>query len=470
MAATLAPYPLAPPTTSQMRPSSSHPASLEARPASAPSAPSLAEARATPPPPPHPARDAPVDVGDVEQPPARSPRPRPRNATAATRDGDVAADVLREGRDASVWSAADADAETTAGAGDASDDDLDAGAATDSTHARRRARASCFVAWERDLLNLYVAFATLAAHLKSPETLLGFLVATASTLAYCLLPPSSDGAPTAAQHLAARLDFTLLGTAIVFPITFLVNETFRRRETALQRLAHFRALACQLQAALVMWRWKDARATQPPQEWEDHVAAVLHEAVATTSAILLLPKWSANRHLYTAQGRAYRRRVVERQRALTRRFVRAVALLHAAVEQLKGCGLTPSEATRLNQYTYLLHQEFESLVMIKSYRTTSIARSFARCMVLVCPAFYGPYYAWVAYDSGADPGFGFGFALALSLITTTVLQGLVKVQRALEDPFTSMFPAEVIAVQEEADEALASMGVVRAVAREVRGY
>ena len=352
------------------------------------------------------------------------------------------------------------DADTTAGL-----DDLDNGEA--NSGATSPGRWSVFVAWERDMLNLYVAFTTLFAHLRTPETLLGYLVAIASTLAFALLPPGQM--EVAGPYLTARLDFTLLGTAIVFPVSFLINETFRRRETALQRLAHVKALACQIQAAILLWRWKDARATEPAQEWEDHVAATLQEAVTSMSAILLLPKWSANRHLYTPQGLAFRRRVVERQRALTHRFVRAMTELHVAVETLKACGLTASEATRLNQYTYLLHHEMEGLLMIKSYRTTSIARSFARCMVLICPAFYGPYFAWVAYDSGADAPLGLGFAIALSLMTTTVLQGLVKVQRALEDPFSSVFPAEVIAVQEETDDTLLRMGVVRAVAREARG-
>ena len=329
---------------------------------------------------------------------------------------------------------------------------------------RRRCKIPCLVSWERDLLNLYVAFSTLAAHMRTPETLLGFLVATSSTVAYSLLPVSADGQ----QHLASRLDFTLLGTAVVFPVSFLINETFRRREMALQRLAHVKALVCQIQAAAVLWRWRGAASSEPPPEWDDQVAATLQEAVAAMIDLLLLPKWSANRHLYTEQGRSFRRRVVNRQRTLTHRFVRAMTRLHAAVETLKACGLTPSEATRLNQYTYLLQTEFESLVMIKSYRTTSIARSFVRCMVLVCPAFYGPYFAWIAYDSGADPALGLGFALALSLVTTTVLQGLVKVQRALEDPFCSVFPAEVIAVKEEEEETLARLDVVRAVAREMR--
>jgi len=40
-------------------------------------------------------------------------------------------------------------------------------------------------------------------------------------------------------------------------------------------------------------------------------------------------------------------------------------------------------------------------------------------------------------------------AVALSLVSTFVLQSLVKVQRALEDPFVSPFTGEAIALADE---------------------
>ena len=45
-------------------------------------------------------------------------------------------------------------------------------------------------------------------------------------------------------------------------------------------------------------------------------------------------------------------------------------------------------------------------------------------------------------------------------MTTCVLQGLVKVQRALEDPFVGPFPGETIALDEEEDETLARLDAV----------
>jgi len=320
---------------------------------------------------------------------------------------------------------------------------------------------------ERDLLNVYVALVTLAKHMANFESVLACALATWSTLFYTLYEPESDSD----GFLSSRLDFTIIGTAIVFPTSFLINETFRRREMALQRLAHVKTLLCQIQAGMLLWRWKNTAPNIPSKAWKGRVKHTLHEIMRSTVALLKLPKWSANRHTFTKQGRAFRRDVVNRQRELTHSVLSNIVQLHVFVEDLKDLGLTASEATRVNQYTYLLQMEFESLVMIKTYRTTNIARSFVRITMLVCPAFYGPYFAYVARSSGGSAGeaawtiFSLVYAVLLSLVTTFVLQGLVKVQRALEDPFVSPFVGEAIALAEEEEETYLRLDAVELCAR-----
>jgi len=298
---------------------------------------------------------------------------------------------------------------------------------------------------ERDFLNVYVALTTLARHMANFETLLCFVLSIGSTCFFTLYSPDPD------FFLAERLDFTLIGTAVVFPISFLINETFRRRELALQRIAHIKALLCQIQAGMLLWRWKNSSVNHPTKAWEDEVNHSLRGTMRDIISLLRLPKWSANRHTFTAQGRLFRRNVVNNQRELTSSVIANVTRLHAFVEDLKELGLTASEATRLNQYTYLLQMEFEGLVMIKTYRTTNIARSFVRIVTLLCPTFYGPYFCWIARSSvsGDWTAFSLTYALLLTIATTFVLQGLVKVQRALEDPFVSPFAGEAIALAEE---------------------
>jgi hypothetical protein len=331
---------------------------------------------------------------------------------------------------------------------------------------------------KREFLSTYAAISTLCQHLWTIETFTCLFVSLSSTLFFCFYEFGPE------EYFMSRLDFTFLGTGLVFPITFLVNETFRRRELALQRLAHVKALTCQIQIALLMWRAVPSSATSPPptittnnEEWKNNVANTLHNVVQSMMAILQLPKWTANRHMYTKQGRSFRMVVVNKLRDLSRDVITHITTLHQYTEQLKQWTiLTPSECTRVNQYIYLLQTEFESLLMLKTYRTTNIARSFVRVMVLILPIFYGPYFAWVARsppppentnDIGVVNYVGVVFAVSLSLITTLVLQGLVKVQRALEDPFLSVrgFVGEVIDLLNEMDDTLDRLNVIREIDR-----
>ena len=47
--------------------------------------------------------------------------------------------------------------------------------------------------------------------------------------------------PTAGERLSANLNWTLPSFAIVFPLTFSLNEAFKRRELALLNLAQMKA-------------------------------------------------------------------------------------------------------------------------------------------------------------------------------------------------------------------------------------
>jgi len=60
------------------------------------------------------------------------------------------------------------------------------------------------------------------------EAGLTIFLSTASTVFFCLYNPDS-------VYIAARLDFTIIGSAVVFPVTFLIAETFRRREARFKK-------------------------------------------------------------------------------------------------------------------------------------------------------------------------------------------------------------------------------------------
>jgi hypothetical protein len=219
-----------------------------------------------------------------------------------------------------------------------------------------------FYSIERDIFNWYGSFMSLINHGWGFESLLTLVLAVGSTCFFCFYR-TPDGEP-----LAARLDFSIIGSALVFPVTFLIAETFRRREGAIQRLASIKANLCQIQLALLNWRWKGPN-TDLGSDWEDRTHETLHHIINTMCAVLRLPTWNTNRHIYTAQGREFKARVIKRERELTRRLGLLFSELHWYVEDLKESGLPANEASRINQYNSMLQIDFEALAMVKSYRT-----------------------------------------------------------------------------------------------------
>jgi len=215
---------------------------------------------------------------------------------------------------------------------------------------------------EKDIYNWYGSFLSLISHGWGFESFLTLVLAVASTTFFCYYR-TPEGTP-----LAARLDFSIIGSALVFPVTFLIGETFRRREGAIQRLASIKAVICQIEIAMLTWRWKGTN-TDLGVEWEDRLHQTLHYIVNTMVAILQLPTWNTNRHIYTAQGREFKARVIKRERELTRRLGLLFSELHWYVEDLKDRGLPANEASRINQYHSMLQIDFEALAMVKSYRT-----------------------------------------------------------------------------------------------------
>jgi hypothetical protein len=313
---------------------------------------------------------------------------------------------------------------------------------------------------ERDMLNWYGSIISLVQHGWSFEAFLTIVCAVISTTVFCVVP--IDG-----HAFAARLDFTIIGSAVVFPTTFLIAETFRRREGAIQRLASIKALLCQLEMAYLTWRWKGN--SDMGEEWELEVHKTINHTMRTIVAILSLPTWNTNRHIYTSSGRQFKAKVVKRERELMHRMGVLFSRLHIFTEDLKSHGLPPNEASRVNQYNCLLQIDFEALVMVKCYRTPNIARSFVRLMVLVCPIFYGPYFAWVSGIIGGGAQTNLAFAIALTVLTVFILLGLVRVQRAMEDPFTSNFPGDVIDMKDELNDTEARLELILGVVREKRG-
>ena len=77
----------------------------------------------------------------------------------------------------------------------------------------------------------------------------------------------------------------------------------------------------------------------------------------------------------------------------------------------------------------------------------------------------GPYFAWVSGSIGGGAQTNPAFAIALTIVTVIVLLGLVRVQRAMEDPFTSHFPGDVIDLVSEQLDTETRLNLIVACAR-----
>ncbi|KAH9260255.1 hypothetical protein BASA81_001424 [Batrachochytrium salamandrivorans] len=296
---------------------------------------------------------------------------------------------------------------------------------------------------ERDCYNWYGSIRSLLRQGWGFESFMCLFFGVGSTCFFCYYRTPEGNA------LAARLDFSIIGSAVVFPVTFLIAETFRRRENAIQRLASIKAILCQIELAMLTWRWKGVPFDLISEEWEDSVHSNLHVIINSMAQILKLPTWNTNRHIFTVQGREFKSKVIGRERELTRKLSLCFSQLHWFTEDLKDWGLPPNEASRINQYNSMLQTEFENLTMIKAYRTPNVSRSFVRVMILFMPIFYGAYFGWVSGTIGGGAQTNPAFAIALTVVTVFVLLGLVRVQRSMEDPFTSSFPGDVVDLRSE---------------------
>eukprot|EP00041_Stephanoeca_diplocostata_P027171 m.745377 g.745377 ORF g.745377 m.745377 type:complete len:264 (+) comp23127_c3_seq23:582-1373(+) len=116
-------------------------------------------------------------------------------------------------------------------------------------------------------------------------------------------------------------------------------------------------------------------------------------------------------------------------------------LIQLLCEEMKFAGLPGNEASRMRNNFSSMVQAYESLTMLKHYRTPLGLRVFARGYIAVTPIMFGPYYAAIAgvdtVDSNDTIGVGLAFTCVLSALTTLSMQGLFNIRLQLEDPFAS---------------------------------
>ncbi|ETW07504.1 hypothetical protein H310_02008 [Aphanomyces invadans] len=286
------------------------------------------------------------------------------------------------------------------------------------------------------LLDLYAATLIFLKHLMGLESVLVLLASVSATTGYYYLSVDATAttSSSSSHRFSANLSWMLITFAVVSPMIMQIKQAFLRRENALDNLADFKAIASNVLLANVTWNWgQNVRAQLPPGH-NPRAKLLLRGLVSDLYSLLKLPTFTRGRHRLTKRGVNLAVQYQWHVDAILQRMMVAIQQLHVQVEVMKGLGLPPNEASRINQYHWFLQARIERLCNIKMYRTPQATRSFTRLFILILPFFYGPYYIYLIESS--DGQTSFAFALVLSAMTSITMIGIFNVEKALEDPFT----------------------------------
>lgn len=249
----------------------------------------------------------------------------------------------------------------------------------------------------------------------------------------------------------SSMDWVVLGFAVVTPLTVTITLAFQRRERALYEISRIRSFCFQTYLAHAIWDWKSSKgreATMTSDKWLKHTDKVLEQLVGIgdeLSRFLTLPTSSRSYHRMIKSGRRKAANIVEvAYRILDSFSTRRIVKLSKLTEQLKGFGLSGTEASRLRQYERYIGEAIENLRMIKMYRTPQALRSFGRIFTLALPAFYAPAFAQLAIDLQSVT-MGILFAILAPLILTALFEAM----QLIEDPFVGWVSLDGIDVNEE---------------------
>jgi hypothetical protein len=193
------------------------------------------------------------------------------------------------------------------------------------------------------------------------------------------------------HNLAAKLDMSILSFAVVFPLTYLFQQSFTRREVALQALADIKALMVNENMACMTWDFphnvtkKFNGRTSLPAGFDEKCAKDALTFLRLLYEFLSLPVVSRARNFIFPVMKHERRRVHSLQDKIVQQMTAVTRQMYRNVETLKFHGLPANEASRINQYHWFIQQRFEMLRNVKYYRTPQVGRSLGRFYILILP-------------------------------------------------------------------------------------
>jgi len=205
-----------------------------------------------------------------------------------------------------------------------------------------------------------------------------------------------------ALNLSADMPTGLIGVAIVFPIVFSINASYKRREESLKYFASLKANALSIYYAHRDWPPKDN--TEHPER----IKGLIEELLINI------------KRYFTA---------AENVGKDTKDVYKVFSDISKSHEILRNKEVPANEISRLNQYLRAMIIEFERMKNILHYRTPISLRAYSRIFLNSFPILFGPYFAHLAIKF--YPAVGYIVAIIYSL----VLVSLDNIQEDIENPF-----------------------------------
>lgn len=239
-----------------------------------------------------------------------------------------------------------------------------------------------------NVLDILAAFHVYILHMLQLDTIIILVNTSAALWYYC-----ED-----AHDYSAKLDFSFLAFSVVFPLTFLVQASFARRDYGLTCLADFKASipSIALLTLTVDWAPGDGDKTggrlSLPRKFNAQVVKDFQDLVQLVYQYLSMPAVSHARNIVFPCKQEDTMRIRGLQNGIMKKLNESMFDLVMHTEEMRAYGFPSGKASRLHQFHQHAQQRFEQLCLVKYYQPPQPTRSFGRAYILILPWLTGPYF------------------------------------------------------------------------------
>jgi len=210
----------------------------------------------------------------------------------------------------------------------------------------------------------------------------------------------------------ANMPTTLISFAIIFPVVFAINASYRRREQALGHFGDIKGQAMSLFYAHRDWMPGDKSFIEESRSRIVKLFEAMRDHLSNRDT-------DPNKDLEKVYG--------------------SISELSQFHEKLREGGMPTGEMSRMNQYVKGIISSFEKMRNIRTYRTPLTLRAFNQIFLNIFPILFAPYFAYLIIGKDPNPPLtnyiiGYGIGILYSI----VLVALDNIQEDLENPYDSI--------------------------------